>query len=60
MSAENARRLAHELTMEYIRNHPNLFSGMIDDIPEITNRIADINRKFYDSIIHNDKFNGLY
>lgn len=60
MSAESARRLAHELTLEYIRNHKDILSDVLDNIPKMVDIIADINRRFYDSIIHNDKFNGLY
>lgn len=60
MSTENAKHLAHELTIEFIRNHKDILDDVLDNIPKMVDKIADINRRFYDSIIHNDKFNGLY
>ena len=60
MSTENAKRLAHELTIEFIRNHKDILNDVLDNIPKMVDKIADINRRFYDSIIHNNKFDGLY
>ena len=60
MSTENAKRLAHELTIEFIRNHKDILNDVLDNIPKMVDKIADINRRFYNSIIHNNKFDGLY
>lgn len=60
MSTENAKRLAHELTIEFIRNHKDILDDVLDNIPDMVDKIADINRRFYNSIIHNNKFDGLY
>ena len=60
MSQAQAQALAHELTIEYIRNHKDILSDVLNNIPKMVDMIADINRRFYDSIIHNEKFEGLY
>lgn len=60
MSAENAKKLAHELTMEFIRNHKDILDDVLDNIPKMVDKVADINRRFYDSIINNKNFDGLY
>lgn len=60
MSNAQAQALAHELTIEYIRNHKDILSDVLNNIPKMVDMIADINRRFYDSIIHNEKFEGLY
>lgn len=60
MSSEQAKVLAHELTMEYVRQHRDLLSDVISKIPDMTAIIADINQRFYDAIISNDTLNKLY
>ena len=60
MSSEQAKALAHELTMEYVRQHRDLLSDVISKIPDMTAKIADINQRFYDAIISNDTLNKLY
>lgn len=60
MSQTQAQALAHELTIEYIRNHKDILSDVLNNIPKMVDMIADINRCFYESIIHNKKFEGLY
>ena len=60
MSTEMAKKLAHELTIEYIRAKPGYLSDAKDNIPAIVNNIADINQRFYDAIISNDILNKLY
>ena len=52
--------LAHELTMEYLKVNKELLAGKLDDIPKMVDMVAEINRRFYDSLIHNEKFTGLY
>lgn len=60
MTKHNAQVLAHELTIEYLRVRTALISDVDEKIPDMVDRVADINRKFYDAIIHNKKFDGLY
>ena len=60
MSTEMAKKIAHELTIEYIRAKPGYLSDAKDNIPAIVNNIADINQRFYDAIISNDILNKLY
>lgn len=60
MSTEMAKKLAHELTIEYIRAKPGYLSDAKDNIPAIVSNIADINQRFYDAIISNDILNKLY
>lgn len=60
MSSAQAKQLAHELTIEYIRNHKDILSDVLDNIPKMVEKIADINKRFYDSIIHNKTLDGLY
>lgn len=57
MSSEQAKALAHELTMEYVRRHPDI---MTHEFNAIVEKIADINQKFFDSIIKNKILNNLY
>lgn len=44
MSSEQAKALARELTMEYVRQHRDLLSDVISKIPDMTAKIADINQ----------------
>lgn len=60
MSSEQAKALAHELTMEYVRQHRDLLSDVIANIPNMIDKIADINQRFYDAIRSNDTLNKLY
>ncbi len=57
MIKTQAQALAHELTLEYIHVHPELLTGHIEDI---TDRIADINKEFYEAICKSDKLSSLY
>ena len=59
MSTEMAKKLAHELTIEYIRAKPGYLSDAKDNIPDMVNVIADINQRFYDAIVSNDTLNKL-
>ena len=60
MSSEQAKALAHELTMEYVRQHRDLLSDVIANIPNMIDKIANINQRFYDAIVSNDTLNKLY
>lgn len=55
-----AQELAHKLTIEYIRVHPEILSGNIGDIEKAVDIIADVNVKFYDAINNNRKFDKAY
>lgn len=59
MISEQAKALAHELTMEYIKTNPGYLSDVKDKIPDMVNDIADINQRFYDAIVSNDTLNKL-
>lgn len=60
MSSEQAKILAHELTMEYVKQHRDLLSDVISNIPDMVDKIANINQRFYDAVISNDTLNKLY
>ncbi len=60
MTLAQRQALAHELTMEYLKANKELLTGKLDDIPKMVDMVAEINRRFYDSLIHNEKFTGLY
>lgn len=60
MGIEQAKRLAHELTIEYIRANPAYLKDVRDNIPKIVDKIAEINKLFYDSIIHHEVLSTLY
>ena len=60
MSSEKVKALAHELPMEYVKQHRDLLSDAIIKIPDMVSKIADINQRFYDAIISNDTLNKLY
>ena len=60
MSSDQAKRLAHELTMEYIRERNLLDESSLNNIPSKVELIADINKRFYDAIINNQTLDKLY
>lgn len=60
MTLVQAQQMAHELTMLYLQQHPNVLDNTLDNIPKTVDVVADINRKYFDAIIHNPKFDGLY
>lgn len=60
MSNEQAKLLAHELTIEYIRNKNVLSDPLLDNIPKMVDSFADINQRFYDAIRSNDTLCMLY
>ena len=60
MTVQNAKTLAHELTMEYIKNLPVLSDPARDNIPKMVEDVADINKRFYDAIVHNKTLDELY
>lgn len=61
MTDSQAKELAHELTMKYLDNNKAILSDpAISSIPKMVERIAEINKTFYEAIIHNDVLNSLY
>ena len=60
MPMVQAKHLAHELTMEYIRERRLLDDPTLNNIPSKVELIADINKRFYDAIINNQTLDKLY
>lgn len=60
MSEDKAKELAHELTMEYVKEKKMLSNPILDNIPNIVNKFADINKSFYDAVMSNDTLRDLY
>lgn len=60
MSSTQAKQLAHELTIEYIRANPSCLKDVRDNIPKMVDMVADVNKRFYDAIIHHEVLTTLY
>ena len=60
MGTLQAKQLAHELTIEYIRANPTHLCDTLSNIPNIVDRIAEINQLFYESIINHEVLSKLY
>lgn len=60
MNESNAKELAHELAMEYVREKKMLSNPLLDNIPNVVEKFADINKRFYDAIVENDVLRELY
>ncbi len=60
MSSEQAKRLAHELTIEYLRVNLGYLKDVRENIPKMVDQIADVNKRFYDAIIHHETLSDLY
>ena len=60
MTEQNAKSLAHEMTLEYVKNLHILSEPAIDYIPNMVEKFASINKMFYDAIVHNKTLNELY
>lgn len=61
MSIEQAKILAHELTIKYIEiNRYVLTDPSSSNIPKMVEEFADINKRFYDAIIQNKTLANLY
>lgn len=60
MTDVQAKSLAHELTIEYIKINKSYLSDVRDNIPEMVDEIADVNERFYNAIIHNKVLDELY
>lgn len=57
---EQAKRLAHELTIEYLRANPGYLKDVRENIPKMIDQIADVNKRFYDAIILHETLSDLY
>ncbi len=60
MDENRAKELAHELAMEYIKEKKMLSNPILDNIPNMVDKFADINKSFYDAIINNNTLGDLY
>lgn len=60
MNAQQAKILAHELTIEYVKNREILSDSLLDNIPKMVDTFADINKRFYDAIMQNETLSNLY
>lgn len=60
MSPEKAKELAHELTIEYLRANPEYLRHSRNEAQRMVDQIADVNKKFYDSLIKNETLSNLY
>ncbi|MSS38967.1 hypothetical protein FYJ37_01030 [[Clostridium] scindens] len=60
MGSAQAKQLAHELTIEYIKANPSYLQDVRDNIPQMVDKIADVNKRFYDAIIHHEVLTTLY
>lgn len=60
MSLAQSQQLAHELTILYLKQHPDILNVDLDNVQNTVDKIAEINRKFLDAIKTNRNFDGLY
>ena len=60
MTDAQAKSLAHELTMEYIKVNKSYLSDVRSNIPEMVEQIADVNNRFYNAIIRSKILDELY
>lgn len=60
MTESSAKQLAHELTMEYVKEKQMLSNPILENIPNMVTKFAEINKNFYDAIISNNTLNDLY
>lgn len=60
MTEGMAKKLAHELAMEYLKEKKMLSNPILENIPNMVAKFADINKSFYDAIISNETLSDLY
>ncbi len=60
MTNIQAKKLAHELTIEYIRINTTNLSDVRDNISKMVDQFADINKRFYDAIVNHEVLDKLY
>lgn len=60
MNEQQAKILAHEITIEYVKNVNVLTDTLLENIPKMVDTFADINKRFYDAIMQNRTLSNLY
>ncbi|MCI9314434.1 MAG: hypothetical protein HFI57_05520 [Lachnospiraceae bacterium] len=60
MNESTAKELAHELAMEYVREKNMLSNPLLDNIPNVVDKFAEINKRFYDAVMDNEILKDLY
>lgn len=60
MNESTAKELAHKLAMEYVREKNMLSNPLLDNIPNVVDKFAEINKRFYDAVIDNEVLRDLY
>mgnify|MGYP001027131523 FL=1 len=60
MNEAKAKELAHELAMEYLKEKKMLSNPILDNIPNMVAKFADINKSFYEAIMDNETLRDLY
>lgn len=54
MKDEEVRKLAHELTMEYIKHSNTIWQATVDNLDKITSHYEKAYKKFYELIVKTD------
>ena len=60
MNEQQAKILAHEITIEYVKNVNVLTDTLLENIPKMVDTFADINKRFFDAIMKNRTLSNLY
>lgn len=61
MNTDKAKLLAHELTMKYIEINRNVLNDtVLSNIPKMVDTFADINKRFYEAVLHHKVLDELY
>lgn len=61
MSEQQAKILAHELTIKYIEINRNVLNDpSLSNVPKIIEDFANVNKKFYEAIMKNKTLSNLY
>lgn len=60
MNLMQSQQMSHELTILYLKQHPDILNSDINNAKEMVDKVAAINKNFFDAIKTNENFNGLY
>ncbi len=61
MSEQQAKILAHELTIKYIEINRNVLNDpSLSNVPKMIEDFANVNKKFYEAIMKNKTLSNLY
>lgn len=61
MSEQQAKNLAHELTLKFIEINRNVLNDpSLSNVPKMVEDFANVNKKFYDAIMQNKTLSNLY